>query len=153
MDTQDLKQTVAKIAGEKAAGLGLDLVETVLNVSRSGISICLYADRPAGGVTIDECSALNRQVDEQLYQEVLTDGKYTLEVSSPGLDRDLTGYRDFHRVVGRDLLVFLTEPFNGRTQWQGELLELTEEYFVIRAKKEDCRIPFSVLKKGKQVII
>jgi ribosome maturation factor RimP len=153
LDTEDLKQTVAKIAEAKAAGLGLDLVETALSVSRNGVSIRLYADRPTGGVTIDDCSSLNRQVDEQIYEEVLPDGKYTLEVSSPGLDRDLLGYRDFRRVVGRDVLVFLAEACNGKTQWQGELVDVTEEHFVIRTKKEDCLIPFCVLKKGKQVII
>jgi ribosome maturation factor RimP len=73
----------------------------------------LYVDRQ-GGVTLADCETVSRQVSALLDVAGFGSGRYLLEVSSPGLDRQLYGARDYARFVGRGLRVTFTAPQNGR---------------------------------------
>lgn len=82
------------------------------------------------GVSIADCTNISRRVSDLLDAEGYSDrfdAEYTLEVSSPGLDRPLVKPRDFQRFVGREATVQTTEPTDGRRKFRGELLSADDE--------------------------
>src|SRR3989338_2787065 len=100
--------------------MGVELVDLKVNRYRGDVAIQIFADRPAGGITIGECSALNRRINETLERENLA-LDYTLEVSSPGLDRPLRTKKDFARVIGKEIRFYLSEAVLERIEYTGVL--------------------------------
>lgn len=95
---------------------GLVLVEMQFRPEGSGQVLRLYVDRPEGGVTLDECSQVSRQLSDLLDVEDLIPGRYRLEVSSPGLTRRLKTSRDFELFAGRPVrVIFMDETGKSRT--------------------------------------
>lgn len=86
----------------------------------------VYLDKPAGSdseyVSIDECEAVTRWLDDILDNEDLIDRSYKLEVSSPGLDRELIKDSDYERFKGRAVEVRTYEQINGSKEHEGTLL-------------------------------
>jgi ribosome maturation factor RimP len=78
---------------------------------------------------------------------------YTLEVSSPGLDRPLRTFCDFRRVIGREVHLFLRERVQEKMEIEGELKAVREADIIIETKKGECIVPIALIEKGKQVII
>jgi len=115
----DLKQIEA-IAERVAGSEGLFLLDVELKGSRSNQLLRVYIDKP-GGVSHGDCQAVSEQLGVILDVEDLIPGSYTLEVSSPGLDRKLSRPRDFAYFVGRRARLVLREPVDGRTVWEGNL--------------------------------
>lgn len=123
---------------DKLAKLGLELYE--LKYFRAGKRSVLrvFIDKP-GGVTIDDCENASNELSMVLDVEGFSNRSYTLEVSSPGLDRPLTEERDFRRACGHDVALRLLEPLDGKRRVTGKLMECENE--VLRLKKGDEIIP------------
>jgi len=88
------------------------------------------------GVTIDDCEKVSRQVGELLDIEDTINGEYTLEVSSPGLDRELFRPEQYSQVVGEQLDVRLNYPFEGRKKFVGHLAGVEDSEAIIRRQPE-----------------
>lgn len=138
---------------------GFDLV-LVEYVPRSRI-LRLYIDREdaAGGaesdsVTIDDCSSVSRLVSDVLDGEGISDqidGRYTLEVSSPGLDRPLTRPKDFQRFEGNEVKVSTLEPLDGRKRFRGKLLGADEHAFRVDVDGKEWTIGYAQVEKARLV--
>ncbi len=103
-DATNAHEAVLAAAGRVAVDRGLEVVEVQLNAGRRGGLVRVFVDRP-GGVGVDELSAVSQELSVILDAEDPIQGAYTLEVSSPGLDRPLRSEADFRRVVGRRVTV------------------------------------------------
>lgn len=116
-----LEPEVERELSAAAAACGCELVHAEF---KGGI-LRLFVDRE-GGVTLDDCAAVSRQASAQL--DVLDFGpsRYVLEVSSPGLERELYGPRDWQRFVGRRLRVTFTDPATARKRTVSARLEAFE---------------------------
>ena len=82
------------------------------------------------GISIDDCSTVSHRVSDLLDAEGLSDRfdeRFTLEVSSPGLDRPLVKPRDFNRFIGQKANVQTTRPLDGRKKFRGELLAADDQ--------------------------
>ena len=79
-----------------------------------------YIDKP-GGITVDDCEAVNRKLGDLLDEEDYIEGSYVLEVSSPGLDRPLRKDRDFERSIGREVEVRTFRRIDGGKEFHGIL--------------------------------
>lgn len=90
----------------------------------------IYIDKP-GGVTVDDCSAVSYQVSGLLDVEDPVPGHYTLEVSSPGLDRPLFQAQDFERFAGHEVKLRTRFPIEGQRNFRGLLQGLQEQQVVI----------------------
>jgi ribosome maturation factor RimP len=114
---------------------GLELVE--LNFFEGGSSSVLriYVDK-AGGVTLGECASLNRKIGDYLETEDLINRRYLLEVSSPGLDRPLTGVGDFKRKIGETVKLILKEKVQGPTEVIGRIKSLKDDNLIIEIEPE-----------------
>ena len=80
-----------------------------------------------GGITLDDCEAVSREINPILDEKDPIEENYFLEVCSPGLDRPLKKEKDFIRYAGRDVEIKLYKPLNGTKQLEGELVGLTED--------------------------
>lgn len=106
---------------------GFELVEFKFYQRGRESYLNLFVDTPQGGITLAGCSALNREIRDFLDKNALVLEPYTLEVSSPGLDRSLASQKDFLRALNRKIKIFLKEPVNGRLEFAGKLLEASAD--------------------------
>lgn len=106
---------------------GFELVDLKFYQRGMESFLILFVDTPQGGITLAGCSALNREIRDFLDKNALVLEPYTLEVSSPGLDRSLASQKDFLRALNRKIKVFLKEPVNGRLEFAGKLLEASAD--------------------------
>jgi Uncharacterized protein conserved in bacteria len=116
-------ETFAKISdlGRKVAeAAGMEMVHLDLERQRGSWFLRLYIDKP-GGVTLGDCQAVSEQMGAELDVQELIDGAYTLEVSSPGLDRPLRNEDDFRKFIGKRVALSTFEPIEGRRHFVGRL--------------------------------
>ncbi|WP_456426076.1 ribosome maturation factor RimP [Rhodocaloribacter sp.] len=109
------------------------------------VEVFLDGDEP---LSIEALARVSREVGFLLDVEEVIDGKYHLNVSSPGLDRPLSLPRQYKKHVGRTLRVRFRDGENERTV-KGKLLETGEDGVVIAAGKEELRIPFTEMVQAK----
>ncbi len=133
---EELKGQLTSLAQPLCTKISVDLIE--LNVRRQGreIAVQILADRPTGGITIEECTEINRRMGEAIDQTgVLPPEEYSLEVSSPGLDRPLKTRKDFLRVTNQELRVMLNAAWQGKQEYTGVLTEITDTAVVLSTEK------------------
>ena len=138
---ETLAADIQKLADPICAELGIEVVQVNINPYHEVVNIQLYADRPAGGIGMEECAALNRRLAARMDSELALGDNYTLEVASPGLDRPLAGYRDLKRVLGRDVQVFLKQAVNGRREITGLLQAVRETDIILQTRKAEILVP------------
>jgi ribosome maturation factor RimP len=132
----EVKEKLSSLAAPLCEAAGAELIE--LNVRRQGreVAIQLLTDRPTGGITIEECTLINRKMADAIDQSgLLPPDDYSLEVSSPGLDRPLKTRKDFLRVVNLELRFLLTGPWQGKQEYTGVLNEITDSAVVVATEK------------------
>ncbi len=132
--------------------IGIEIVQVNVNPHNNVLHLQVFADKPEGGIGMEECARLNRELVLKIDTELNLGDNYTLEVSSPGLDRALVGYRDLRRVLGRDVQVFLKEPVEGKREYSGLLQAAREVEIIVQTRKGDVVLPMDKIEKAKQII-
>jgi len=110
----------------------------------------LYIDT-AAGVTLTDCEKVSRQVSSLLDVEDPINGEYTLEVSSPGLDRPLYTLEHYERFAGEMVTVKLRAPFDGRRKFTGSLSGVENSDVVIQVDGEEYLLPIESIEAGNLV--
>jgi len=110
----------------------------------------IYIDS-SNGVTISDCERVSHQVSGLLDVEDAVRGRYTLEVSSPGLDRPLFSEEHFRRFVGETVKVRLSAPIDGRKNFTGIIRGLNDGIVELEVESEKVEIPFSSIEKANLV--
>ncbi len=105
---------------------GLELVELECLRMKTRWLVRIFIDRE-GGATLDDCTAISHQVGDLLNVHDLPPGPYTLEVSSPGLDRPLTRDKDFEKYRGAKVRIRAREPIDGSRNFLGTLIDYAVE--------------------------
>ena len=147
-----LIDSVTRLAQPVCAALAIEIVDVNVRAHRGDVHIQVFADRPDGGIGMDACAALNKRLAAALDNGLDLGDNYTLEVSSPGLDRTLRGYRDLRRVLGREVQVFLKEQVNGRHEVSGLLDAVSETDAVLKTRQGDVVVPMGKIEKARQII-
>jgi len=112
---------IEAIAARVAASEGMEVVEVAVKGGGACRLVRISIDKPAG-VTHGDCELISHQVGTILdVEDVVPGGGYTLEVSSPGVERKLAKPGDFARFQGKKIKVVLREPVEGRRSWEGTL--------------------------------
>ena len=132
-----------------AETLGLELVAVELSGGDTSI-VRIYIDTP-NGITVDDCSRASRQFSAILDVEDPISNKYTLEVSSPGMDRPLAKALHFKAVVGQDVKIKMATLVNGRRRFTGELIEATDEFAVVEVDGEQSELPYSDMDRARLI--
>lgn len=127
-------------AGEKTAEQqGVYIVDVTYKKSDDGYSLCYYIDKD-GGIGIDKCEAFSKAVEQVLDELDFIETNYTLEVSSPGADRQLTKEREFLYYIGREVDVKLYKAENGRKEFSGTLTDFKDGKAFIETEDETMEI-------------
>mgnify|MGYP000926770323 CR=1 FL=1 len=156
---------IVEIVEPEAKALGFDLVRVkIFGKSEAGDgeepALQIMAERPdTGQLTIDDCASLSRRVSDRIDEleeagEILVEGAYRLEVSSPGIDRPLTRLKDFADWAGHEAKVQLTEPVEGnRKSIQGELSGVEGEVILFDDRKSGrVTFPLTQVHSAKLVL-
>src|SRR5579864_4074492 len=135
------EETVAKIteiAQRVGEPEGLEIVDVELLGAGRGRILRIFIDRPQG-VSHADCEFISQQVGTILdVEDVIPGDSYTLEVSSPGLERKLNKARDFERFVGQKARVVLREPVENQRRWEGKLAGISEG--IVALEPSDGRV-------------
>jgi ribosome maturation factor RimP len=110
----------------------------------------LYIDREEG-VSLDDCERVSRRVSDVLDVEEAVTGSYTLEVSSPGMDRILFKPAQFEASIGEQVEVRLSFPFEGRKRFAGVLSGLENGEAVIRVDQDEYLLPLENIQRARIV--
>ncbi|MEP0984490.1 ribosome maturation factor RimP [Ekhidna sp.] len=121
----------------------LFLVDVKIKGNSGNQKVLVFVDGN-NGISIDQCSKVSRYIGNEIEEEELIEGKYTLEVSSPGLDFPLTLHRQYIKNIGRDLTIELTDG----TLLEGELKVVDDDEILINGKDERS-IQFIDIKQSK----
>ncbi len=115
--------------------------------SRSGRVLRLYLDKE-GGPNVDDLSRVSHELSELLDSENVVDGTYTLEVSSPGINRPLRRREHFFRFIGKRIRVRTRDMIDGRRSFLGRLEEVETEQITLEQEGVRYQIPFSNIEKS-----
>jgi ribosome maturation factor RimP len=129
---------------------GCELVHAELLGNRRNAVLRVYIDKP-GGVTLDDCTLVSGRLSVVLDVEDPIPHSYTLEVSSPGVERGLYKKSDYQRFTGQAVKIELWEPIEGRRRFSGELLGLAEDDLVTvrdRELKKEVAVAYDKIKQA-----
>ncbi|MEM5469423.1 MAG: ribosome maturation factor RimP [Celeribacter marinus] len=116
-----IDRRLAEIITPVLEGMGFELVRVRLMSSTKSKTLQIMAQRPDGGIEVDECAQISTAVSAVLDVEDPIEDEYTLEVSSPGIDRPLTRLKDFAAFDGYEVKIETTEMIDGRRRFKGAL--------------------------------
>ena len=148
---QGAREIVQGVAQRVTASRGYELVDVEVKRERGGHFVRLYVDKE-GGIGLDELQSVSEEVSAILDAEDPIEGAYTLEVSSPGLDRPLKTEADYRRFVGRLVKLSSYEPLDGRRHWTGRLLSVEDGAVTVTLEKEKgatARVPLDKIAHGR----
>lgn len=132
-----------------ADALGYEIVAVELTGGDNKI-VRVYIDAE-GGINVDDCAKASRQFSAILDVEDPISNRYTLEVSSPGMDRPLAKAEHFKAVVGSDVKIKMLSLINGRRRFTGELIEANDEFVVVEVDGEQSELPYSEMDRARVV--
>ncbi len=115
-----IDRRLAEIVTPAIEGLGFELVRVRL-MGGMAKTLQIMADRPEGGIDVADCARISTAVSATLDVEDPIEEAYSLEVSSPGIDRPLTRLKDFEAWEGYDARLETTDPIDGRKRFKGVL--------------------------------
>lgn len=130
--------------------LGLELVLVEFFGARGRSVLRLTIDGP-NGVGLDDCERVTRAVDAPLDEADPISGSYTLEVSSPGLDRPLVRRADYERFAGHEVRLQTYAPIDGRKNWTGTLVGLDGDDVLLKVDDTQARLPLAQVSKARLV--
>jgi ribosome maturation factor RimP len=132
-------EAVAERVGQSE---GIEIVEVELKGGGKSRLLRIFIDKPEG-VTHTDCESISHQVGTILDVENLIPGSYTLEVSSPGVERKLLKYKDFERFQGKKIKAILREPVENSRRWEGTLASCADGLITLEiAEGKSIRFPF-----------
>jgi ribosome maturation factor RimP len=147
--SQDLTQALTEIAQRVANELGLDFYWLTLRRGGSRSVVTVYIDKP-GGVSVDDCARVSRTLEEPY--DALIERSYDLEVSSPGLDRELYIPAHYRSALGETVQLKLATPLNRQSVLTGQLQGLSENEVILDLPKEHTiHIPFAQIQRAKVI--
>ncbi len=147
MTQQEIIDRVRQLAEPLLAEDGFELVEVEFRREARGWVLRLYVDKE-GGITLDDCAGISREVGRNLDVEDFIFNPYTLEVSSPGLTRSLRNERDFMKHQNRLVKVVTREPIGNRRKWKGRIRGVEGDRVEIEVDGELFQIPLSNVAKA-----
>lgn len=147
---------IASLLSPTVNSLGLELLGVEYLPAPGGATLRLYIDVPVAEtpdrvINVDDCERVSREVSAQLDVEDPISGNYTLEVSSPGVDRPLFTLEQFERCIGESVKIVLKLAQDGRRRFQGEILRIDRQAnaVVFAVDGNDMQIGFDNIDKAR----
>ena len=143
---------IERLIAPSLQAMGYDIVRILISGKQRAV-LQIMAERSSdGGMNVDDCASVSRAVSAILDVEDPIAGAYTLEVSSPGLDRPLTRLADFTRFAGYEAKVEMTLPLDGRRRFTGRLLGVRREDVLLDTDDGEISLPYAGVAKAKLLL-
>ena len=149
MNADPVLSRIWEVVGPVAAGEGMEAVDIEFRREggRGGRVLRVFIDK-AGGPTVDDLTRVSRRLGEVFDEGVEFEGPYTLEVSSPGINRALKKIEHFAGYVGKRIRVRTREPINGRKMFLGPLKEVQADGIAMLQDGVEVRIALAAIDKA-----
>ena len=132
---------------------GYELVRVLTTGGEKNLTLQLMIDTlDQTDVTVDDCATVSRAVSAFLDEKDPIKDRYTLEVSSPGLDRPLTKPAHFLRFKGFEIKLETSEKVENRKRFKGKIVDVTAHDVVLSVDEQQLAVPFDLINKAKLVI-
>jgi len=155
MAAETVVEKVRDIAGRVAADRGLEIFDVQFRREAPGMVLRVQVDRPGpsatadDSVSVDDCAHVSRELSAILDVEDVVPSAYTLEVSSPGLDRPLRRPDDFRRFAGRRAKIVMRERIDGQGYFKGRLGGVDGNDVLIESENgKTHRVPLEVITRA-----
>jgi len=145
---QSVAERVEALLDPLCTAENFEFVSVELLSDRGGPIVRICIDKP-GGVTIDDCAHMNRQVGDLMDVHLDEMSAYRLEVSSPGPNRILNKAADYDRFSGNRIKLEVKEPIHGRRKFTGLLQGICEDIVTILVDRETVKIRYEQIGKAK----
>ena len=146
-----IDRRLAEIITPVIEGLGFELVR-VRYMGGKTPTVQIMADKPDGGIEVDDCGTISTAVSAHLDVEDPIEEAYTLEVSSPGIDRPLTRLKDFDVWQGYEARIETTELIDGRRRFKGILAGIGGDDVLIEIEEGTIGLNFDWLSDAKLIL-
>ncbi len=146
-----MDRRIAEIVTPVIEDMGFELVRVRLMGGKTH-NLQIMAERPAGGIEVDECAEISNAVSAVLDVEDPVTDTYTLEVSSPGIDRPLTRLKDFAEFEGYEAKIETAELIDGRKRFKGVLAGVEDDEVLINIDEGTVGLKFDWLTDAKLVL-
>jgi ribosome maturation factor RimP len=149
VENTELIQRLTELGEQAAQGSGIEVLEVDLRGAGKARLLRVYIDKP-GGVTHGDCEFISQRLGELIDREDAVPGdSYTLEVSSPGVERKLSKPRDFERVVGQKVKLLVREPVEGQLRWEGKLASIAGGVLAVETEPGSLvQVPLEKIRKA-----
>ena len=148
MSSTAILSKIEAIAERVAQPEGIEIVEIELKGGGKNRFLRISIDKPEG-VTHGDCELISHQVGTILDVEDVVPGAYTLEVSSPGVERKLSKYKDFERFTGKKIKAILREPVENSRRWEGTLASCADGLIILEVEEgKTIQFPFDQVEKA-----
>ncbi|BFU59849.1 MULTISPECIES: ribosome maturation factor RimP [Rodentibacter] len=145
-----LEQNLQEMLQSTVEDLGCELWGIECQRTGRFMTVRLFIDKE-GGVTVDDCADVSRQVSAILDVEDPIADKYNLEVSSPGLDRPLFTLAQYERYIGQEIIIHLRIPVMDRRKWQGKLERIENDMLTLIVDDQEQAFVFGNIQKSNVV--
>lgn len=143
-----MDERIREIAVRTAEENSLELIQVEIVGSTKNPTVRIFIDKP-GGVAHEDCSTVSRRIEMLLDAEDFLPAAYLLEVSSPGLERELYNLKDFERFAGNLAKVKTNQAVDGQKNFRGRIVGVEDEEIVFEDKtKGTVRFPYSAVAKA-----
>lgn len=146
-----IDRRLASIVQPTIQGLGYELVRLRLMGGKRN-TLQIMAERPEGWIEVDDCARISRAVSAVLDVEDPIGGEYTLEVSSPGIDRPLTRLKDFERYTGYEVRLETSEMIDGRKRFRGVLGGVEDGEVLLEIPEGTIGLSFDLVSDAKLIL-
>lgn len=146
-----IDRRIAGIVGPSVEGLGFELVRVRLQGGKRA-TLQIMAERPDGGIEVEDCAKISRGVSAVLDVEDPISGQYSLEVSSPGIDRPLTRPKDFDRYIGYAVKIETAQLIDGRRRFKGVLEGVEDGEILVTIPEGTIGLSFDMIADAKLVL-
>lgn len=134
MNIKELKEKITEYAKEVSEQEGVEIFDIEIYPGAKGLILRIFIDKE-GGVTIKDCENFSRAIEAILDVEDPIKSSYTLEVSSPGIDRPLKDKKDFLRNIGRNVKITTKDKIADRTFFIGKVIDAGDDWVRIEVQK------------------
>jgi ribosome maturation factor RimP len=148
VETTGIAQTIEP----SLTAMGYRLVRVVVTGGRRATLQVMAERSDDAPMTVDDCAAISRSVSALLDVADPIAGAYTLEVSSPGIDRPLVRPEDYNRFSGFEAKIELSEPVGGRKRFRGRLLGIADGGIRLATETGETRLPLAAVTRAKLVL-
>ncbi|MFP6712142.1 MAG: ribosome maturation factor RimP [Rhodospirillales bacterium] len=146
------EEKVQDLISPALESMGYEIVRVQISGDKNK-TLQVMAERPDGkNMTVEDCASISREISAILDVDDPISGAYSLEVSSPGIDRPLVRLKDFERYAGFDARVDMNFLIEGRKKFKGKLLGIQNDKVEIRVKEETFELPFGDIRRAKLLL-